>query len=277
MGEISLKETQNLELGILKYLDDICSKNGIQYFLAYGSLIGAIRHQGFIPWDDDIDVMMPREDFYKFVDILTNNPHKFYKLVSYETDTNFTAPLPKLIDERTELIQNYDFRERVSLGVYIDIFILDAAGNTPAEAKRNYDKSIKLYRDWRISDLRILPPNRNKLYGILRWLKHLPNHCFGISHYLTKLKEFGEERAISDNKYLSTFGTGTESYSRNVWLKSDFYPAQRAQFEDLSLSIPNNHDLVLRKEYGDYMKLPPREKQKTHHNYVLKWRNQVVK
>lgn len=273
MREIDLKKTQELEIGILKYLDSVCSTNNIQYFLAYGSLIGAIRHEGFIPWDDDIDIMMSREDFYKFINVQKKNPHPFYKLVSYETNPKFTAPLPKLIDSRTELIQNYDFRERVSLGVYIDIFILDGIGNSYDEAKENYEKSISIYRKWRISDLKIFPPNKSKIYGILRWLKHITNHRFGISHYLKEIKKFGEERSLAGSKYVATLGTGTESFNRNVWLKRDFYPSRRVKFESLLLNIPNNYDLILSNEYGDYMKLPPLKEQIPHHNYSLKWRD----
>lgn len=274
-SSISLKKIQKIELGILKYLNDICLKNDITYFLAYGSLIGAIRHGGFIPWDDDIDVMMFREDFYKLIEALNKYPFSYYKLVSYETNSRFTAPLPKIIDTRTKLIQNYDYHERVSLGVYVDIFILDGVGNTSLEAKRRYRKSIELYRKWRFSDLRVFPPHHSKIYGLLRYAKYLPNNIFGISYRLNKLKEFGEEKKVSESLYVSTFGTGSESVERNIWLKSDFLPTQRISFENLQLSIPRNYDKILRCEYGDYMKIPPVDKRKSHHTYTLGWRDNL--
>lgn len=272
-SSISLKETQRLELGILDYLDKACSKYNIEYFLAYGSLIGAIRHKGFIPWDDDIDIMMFRSEFYKLVDALKKEKHPYYKLISYETNSKFTAPLPKIIDARTELVQNYDYREKVSLGVYIDIFILDGAGNSWDEVKKNYERGVKLYRKWRIADFRIFPPNRNKLYGILRWIKHMPNNIFGISYHLKKIKKFGEERPVATSSYVATFSSGSEDIKRNVWRKDDFLPSVKVDFEDLHLNAPQNFNSLLTCEYGDYMKLPPRDNRMPHHDYTLKWRN----
>lgn len=269
----SIEQIQKLELGILGYLHNICSKNNIEYFLAYGSLIGAIRHRGFIPWDDDIDIMMFRKDFYSFIQALKEENHPYYKLVSYETNPRFTAPLPKLIDARTELIQDYDYRERVKLGVYIDIFILDGVGNSFEEAKDNYQVATELYRKWRVSDFRIFPPNESKLFGIARWIKHIPNNIFGVSYRLNKLKQFGESRPVDKCKYVATLGSGSDEIHRNIWKKADFCPSVKIAFEDLQLNAPKNFDEILKREYGNYMELPPAEMRKTHHVYTLKWKN----
>lgn len=269
---ISLKETQKLELGILKYLDNICRKNNIQYFLAYGSLIGAVRHKGFIPWDDDIDIMMPRSDFYKLLNVVKNDEHPFYKIIAFENNRKFTAPLPKIIDSRTQLIQNYDFKERVDLGVYIDIFILDGAGKSLDEAELNYLRSIDLYKKWRIADLKLFPPHKSRIYGILRWIKNSPYKVMGISYYLKKIKMFGEERSIEKSTYVATFTTGVENPQRNIWSKNYFYPAKEADFAGLKLMIPYKYDEILKCEYGNYLKLPPINERKSHHDYSLKWR-----
>ena len=121
---VNLEQMQKIEFDILKYIKDVCDRNGVIYYLAYGTLIGAVRHSGFIPWDDDIDIHMAREEYFRFVEILKMNPHPYYKLVSRDTDKAFTAPLPKVIDTRINLIQDYGFIEKVTLGPYVDIFIL---------------------------------------------------------------------------------------------------------------------------------------------------------
>lgn len=128
MDEFTIQDVQKLEFDILKYIKKVCDENKINYYLAYGTLIGAVRHHGFIPWDDDIDIMMPREDFIKFVESTNKDKHDYFKVVCRENNTNFTAPLPKVIDSRTKLTQHYGFIEKVDLGVYVDIFILDGAG-----------------------------------------------------------------------------------------------------------------------------------------------------
>ncbi|HAM86759.1 MAG TPA: hypothetical protein DCP87_04245 [Lactobacillus sp.] len=269
---LEIKKIQKLELGILQYLDELCEKCGLVYFLAYGSLIGAVRHNGFIPWDDDIDIMMPREDYNKLVDFVNVNPHPFYKLVSIDTNDKFTAPLPKLIDDRTRLVQKYDFFERVPLGVYVDIFILDGVGNTLNESILNYNESFKLYKKWRISDLKLFPPNHSKLYGILRKIKNIPYSFMGVKYYLTKLDEFNSRKSFYDCKYISTMNTGTLPAERNIWLQKTFMPPKKLKFENLELMVPRDFDKVLKTEYGDYMKLPSADKQISHHNYDLIWK-----
>lgn len=114
MREIKdIKEIQKIELNILKYFKSVCVANGLRYYMAFGTLIGCVRHKGFIPWDDDIDVFMPYSDYLKLVQIFKNSDQKKYKLVSYETDDRYTAALPKIIDTDTHLIQNYGFVEKV--------------------------------------------------------------------------------------------------------------------------------------------------------------------
>ena len=98
---------------MLKFLKSICQKYKLNYFLAYGTLIGATRHQDFIPWDDDVDVMVPREDYHKLIKAIEKESHPYYKIISYETNQDFTVPLPKLVDTRTKLVQKYDIVEKV--------------------------------------------------------------------------------------------------------------------------------------------------------------------
>lgn len=265
----NLKEIQKIELGILKYFHDVCSENNLNYYLAYGTLIGAIRHKGFIPWDDDIDVMMPREDYYKLVQILNDNPHDNYRLVSYETNSLFTAPLPKIIDIRTRLIQNYDFFERVPLGIYIDIFLLDGAKNTYDEALKWYNKSFKLYKKWRIADLPLFPPGKSKLYGFIRYIKNIPYKIHPLSFYLNEMKKNNSIYSFYDCEFVSTLETGDLPNTKAVWPRSFFEPHINVEFEGLNFFAPCNYDEVLRSAYGDYSILPPIEMRQPKHSYSL--------
>ncbi|XBG86293.1 LicD family protein [Enterococcus cecorum] len=137
------------------------------------------RHQDFIPWDDDVDVMIPREDYHKLIKAIEKESHPYYKIISYETNQDFTVPLPKLVDTRTKLVQKYDIVEKVELGIYIDLFIIDGVGDSLEKGYQYYDESLELYKLWKKSALNLFPPKRSKLFGIMRWLKNIYYKCRG--------------------------------------------------------------------------------------------------
>lgn len=266
---LSIEQIQRLEFDILRYFKEVCDKNGLTYYLAYGTLIGAARHQGFIPWDDDMDVHMPRQDYKKLVEILRREEHPYYRLVSVETHPNFTAPLPKIIDTRTTLIQHYDLVERMPLGVYIDIFMLDGASDDFDEAKRRYLSSYALYRKWRKAETTLFPADKPKWVGLLRFIKNIPYKIHGISRYVKDLDRKNGELAFRDCDFVATFETGTLGPERNIWKRECFGEGQELPFWGVPFRVPHDYDAVLRSEYGDYMQLPPIEKRVSNHNYTL--------
>lgn len=272
MSEISLKEMQALELQILKYLKRVCDENGLRYYLAYGTLIGAVRHQGFIPWDDDIDVFMPRTDFRKLVKIVKKTPDPIYKLVCLDTCPEFTAPLAKIIDTRTRLVQNYDYYERTELGVYIDLFLLDGAGNSYQQACKVEREAYQLYVKWRKADYPLFGPGISKVHGILRWVKKTPYRVHGITRYLREMEAHNSRYSFYKTKYVAALESGNGEPKKNIWTYDTFGEGILLPFEDIQCRAPVDYDSVLRCQYGDYMKLPPKSKQITHHNYSLTWK-----
>ena len=126
MRQISADELKEIQLNLLNNIDHFCKSNGIQYFLAYGTLIGAIRHDGFIPWDDDIDIAMPRPDYDRFIKKF-NAYSKDYQVEDYSITDNYPTPFAKVIDTRTEMRMTL-YNQRSS-GVYIDVFPIDGIGN----------------------------------------------------------------------------------------------------------------------------------------------------
>lgn len=276
MREITeINEIQAISLNILKFLKDICENNGLKYYIAYGTLIGAIRHHGFIPWDDDIDVLMPRNDYYKLIEILKTVSHSYYKLISFETEKNFTAPLPKIIDTRTLLIQKYGYIEKIALGVYIDIFILDGVGNTYDEAIKYYKWGDLLLKHWERADkMLFLPNSNNRIKDILRWIRNSPDKVMGISYYLKKLKEHCEKKDYNSSKYVSTMSLrSVNKPKKNVLLKSDFGKGIKVEFEDCLFNAPDNYEKLLKTWYEDYMEIPPIEKRVSDHKYNAYWKD----
>lgn len=272
--EISLEEMQEIELGILKYIKSVCEQNGLRYYLAYGTLIGAIRHQGFIPWDDDVDIMMPREDYNRFVRITNENPDKTYKLMSYETCGEFTSFLPKVIDTRTTLIQNNGFIEKINLGVYVDIFVLDGIGNTYDEAVKKYQQVYNSYKKWLYCDTKVFIPNsRNYIKDILRFIRNLPYKFNSIRFYLDKLSKVVQELDYDNSLYVCQTGLMFKKHKKHIYLKTDIDEGVDVQFAGDYFKAPSNYDALLRQNYGDYMKLPPESERISHHYYEVFWSN----
>ena len=276
MRELSNEEIQKIELDILVFIKKICEENNLRYYLAYGTLIGAIRHKGFIPWDDDVDIMMPRKDYLKLIELIKKRDQYRFKLVSIDTDSNFTAPLAKVIDTNTRLVQHYGFIEKVELGVYIDVFLLDGASDNYEEALRYYDEAYNLYTCWSRADTKMFTPSTNKLISFSRWLRNLRFKVKGYPYWLKKLEQHNQKYDFDSCKYVSVLEAGTKGAPRNVWPKSYFENTIDVIFEGVKFKAPKQYDEILKKEYGDYMQLPPKEKRVSHHYSDIYWKDSKI-
>lgn len=277
MKDFSMKEMQDIALDILIYYKKVCDENSLKYYLAYGTLLGAIRHGGYIPWDDDIDVMMPRRDYDALVKYLADNPHEYYQLVSYDNNKDFTAPLPKIIDKRTTLIQQYGFVEKVQLGVYIDIFVLDGVGEMYEESRVQYNRGRKLLENWMRAATILFPPHScNRIRDILRFVRNIPNKVLGIGRCIEKIYALGSSRDFYSNRYVATFSLPLNySPEESIYEQVDFGDGIVKSFEGVDFTVPRNYEGLLKKWYGEYMKLPPEDNRITHHNYVAYWRDDI--
>ena len=136
MKALTAREVQLGELEVLKKLDEICSQLNLRYFLTYGTLLGAVRHQGFIPWDDDVDVMMPRPDYEKLIEYLQFNEKELspFKLMHYRTNKEYIYPISRFVDTRYWI--DYEGTTDYGLGLFVDIYPLDGCGNTAQHAEK---------------------------------------------------------------------------------------------------------------------------------------------
>lgn len=267
---VPLSLIQNGVFEILKYVRDVCDQNRLTYYLAYGTLIGAVRHQGFIPWDDDIDIHMPREDFLRFAEIVTRRPHPYYRLLSKETSEGYTRIMAKVIDSRTILTQKICLDDGTEpLGLYLDIFLLDGAGNTREEAVKTYQQAYSIYRHWERSIKKAFFEGQNGLYTFLLWLKHTPERAAGMRYWMKKHDEICERHPYAESIYVGAMGAGTWNPDRNIWKKEWFGDGRDAVFNGEIFRVPDNWDAVLRPEYGDYWTLPPEDERRPHHSFSL--------
>lgn len=255
---------RNLQLKILemvKYLDDFCRKNGIEYYIIYGSCLGAVRHKGFIPWDDDFDIGMTLENYTKFINLCkTDLDKKRYFLQTLETEPNYYLSFAKLRDIRTTLIENGNKDIDITYGVYVDIFPIVGVPNS--KLKR---KILEINRAFALSS-NINVINTKFLYYIFKIILKI----FGkkkILKYCTK-QSIKYSCAKYEN-WCSIFdGDGFEinSTTKTIMGKPTYVP-----FEDISLPIPEKYDEYLRHIYGNYMHIPTSNeiKAKEHTAYVL--------
>ena len=265
MKEISFEESKKLELDILLAIANFCDKNNLTYFLAYGTLIGAIRHKGFIPWDDDIDIQMPREDYNKFISSFS---HKHYKAVAPGTPMSKHS-FVKVIDTRTVKIEP-GFRYAAGyLGIDVDVFPIDGTPSDENEYNLWYDKLTNIYVSFGDSLQSITKgsfKHRVKM-ALLKLIK-----LKKPEYYLAEAKKLHDQYPYKSCEYVAAVESNFNGRGNRV-PKKYFAKSVNVEFEGHMLCAPICYDKVLRSLYGDYMQLPPADKQKTHHKNNVYWKD----
>lgn len=263
-----MTDLKTLLLRMLKDFISFCDENHLTYYAAYGTVLGAVRHHGFIPWDDDIDIQMPRADYQKLWELRNNLPAP-YKLANI-SEIGYTAPFMKFMDTRTSI---WEF-ERIPymIGVYIDVFPLDEYNKEDIphvkRIKKELDVSFRFYfqslEDWSMRELFSMLFYRNwrELKNCLeKKLNNIRNRRKFHNQVLTYLEE------LSSSKRGTLYVSSTDVYLEcPIFEKSWFENPIDVPFEDLTIKIPSGYDNFLRSLYGDYMTLPPIEERKTTHS-----------
>lgn len=241
-----LRVHQHRMMELLLAFDAICKRHQIRYWLIGGTLIGAARHQGFIPWDDDMDVQMFREDYLRMLEILPKELDDTMALQCRQSDPNYFFQYAKLRDRRSVLDENngYDriFKER---GIYIDIFPID---KHPKWVQRLSIHSIgHVYKILKRKDL----PDEQLVKKVMHWVSLNEKMIYPVLRVLSKLTK---------GEYLDALGVPFV-VARH---KEDIFPLATLEFEGHQMPVPGNYDKVLRDQYGDYMQLPDLDKVNLH-------------
>lgn len=262
MKELSLQELKDIEFDMLKMFDAFCRKNGITYYLAYGTLLGAIRYKGFIPWDDDVDVLVPRADYNRLLNLFQDD--ETYRLFAFEKDDNYLYPFAKICNMTTRKVESgYD--NGVELGVDIDIFPLDAWDDDLEKAKKEarYIKKNMFYLG--LTKLK-KPDSHNPLKRFAKGIVMAFCKMLGSRYYIKKIlratcKEGQEGNNYKGCKAWCVYG------ERGINPAEAFAEAIEIEFEGEKFFAPVGYDAYLTCLYGDYLPEPPKEKQKTHHTF----------
>lgn len=244
----TLRRAQLRMLEILKVVDDICTKHGIQYTLDGGTLIGAVRHGGFIPWDDDIDINVTREDLAKLRKILPRELPSHLVYQDYFTDPYYPTLIAKVRERDSYMYEEPCTDKLKEKGIFIDIIPIEEVPNLAWKAKLDY---------WYGHCLRGIHHYADTKDTILSWIV-LP-FAWGLTALTRLTNKFHRIDQLAH-----VYGW----YAYNGFSKKDYYPIKRMSFEGFQACVPNNPDAVLTALFGDYMQLPPEDKRRVHSSKI---------
>ncbi len=270
MQKIGLEERKKLQLEILYNVHNFCLRNGITYFLSSGTLIGAIRHKGYIPWDDDIDIAMPRKDYDRFFQLYGTD---IYTAMNLDKDEDWPyMGGGKVYDTRTTLTEEYLTQYNYKgLGVHIDVFPIDGLPNRKL-ARRLFRHEILVWR--RLIACKIFPHPKDE-----HLLKHLCRKTISLLFKPIPVRIFFRKLNKLMRRYdwdKSSMASNLSNMSRRIPCdKSCFTSTQEHEFEGHLFHIPCGYDTWLRLIFGDYMKLPPLSEQVPHHDVDAYWKDRT--
>ena len=264
-----LKKLQRLSSSILEELDRVCRILNIPYFIYAGTAIGAVRHGGFIPWDDDIDVGMLRKDYERFLKEAPSVLGSAFMIEDYHSDPYFPACDSNLALKDTycvpEEFENCPFQYAISIGLYA----FDSVTNDQKLLKK------QLRKTWwygRLVFLRATPKPHMTLKGLK---KHLALAACFIAHWGMKIIHISPKWLHDQWEHWAQAGNSCDTgvycdfTDRNPlsWSvsKEELFPLEEIEFENISVKIPHGYDTILKRGYGDYMQLPPEEDRKNHY------------
>lgn len=256
MKKLILEEIKKIELNILKDIDRVCRQNNIMYSLGFGTLIGAIRHKGFIPWDDDIDIMMTRENYEKFINVYKQEKSNNYTVLNHYMNELYYHQFTKVIDNRTT-VREEKLRKIDDMGVWVDIFPVDSINSR--------------FLNFRLKRINFFQEGLHKAKGDLSksernfLIKLIKKHIF-IDNMRFWYKQTLRQVIIqSKNKKNDLRGVLLTDYPIKYLFKREMFEEYiDVEFENCKFMAIKNYDENLRKIYGDYMKIPSSEKRTTH-------------
>lgn len=260
MRELTLPDIRNIQLRILKYVADFCDRENLVYYLGYGTLLGAVRHKGYIPWDDDIDIVMPRRDYETFIKSFSSSK---YAVKSHYLDAKYPFPYVKVSFENSVLKENMDIH--YDLGINIDVFPLDEFPASKAQRKKLYNQIDILQK---ILQIKIITPNPNRKFykNIILRIGKILLTPISYSYIIKKINS--KAMTYNENQDRSYMGCVLESYSiDDIMEKVVFGDRTTLEFEGHKFLAPEKYHEYLSNMYGNYMELPPEEYRKTHHDY----------
>lgn len=263
---IGVEEVKNLQLEVLQAIHSFCDSRKIPYSMACGTMLGAVRHKGYIPWDDDIDIYLLRDDYKRLVSEFPEKYEGRFELISLERNQKWDRPYAKAFDNCTHVQENAYCS--VQIGVGIDIYPIDDVPDDEEEWKR-YDKRRRLIQKALSIKRMRYTKGRGLRKNLLMFVLKIPVLFVSRRHFAEYIGSYSQK---NNNKgYNSVFECVQGLLQKNKFCKKEFQSLSLYAFEDREFYGFSDYDSYLRCGYGDYMQLPPLEKRVIHHDYIASW------
>ena len=275
LRELTTEESKALKSAILDIYKDVaalCNKHGLTYMMSGGTCLGAVRHQGFIPWDDDLDIMMPRKDYDTLIQLLEKGelvPKYEFTYPNSKTDANIV--FLKVFRKKSKDVEIHNTNSPFPKGIYLDVFALDATPKSPSMQKLKgfianvlqYIAMCRLltqYPSQQVKEFMSMDPELLKRYK----RKVMLGHIFSFASHAKWVYWFDKFVACSKEGNPWGIPTGRKYYCGEIFDKDVYVPVTKGTFEGLEVNLPHDTDRYLKNLYRNYMELPPVEKRERH-------------
>lgn len=250
LRELEPSEIKQIQIRIAEYLKETCKKHNLRYYMTGGTLLGAVRHKGYIPWDDDIDMTMPMPDYLKLLDILKDNKH--YEILSiYNYPDTYFNFFMRLIDKST-LMKTWEYPFLMTTGVSIDVFPLIGLPESKKDVQAFFNRIRNLNTRYVSSFISFSEENE----GVKQYREKLRKEVIQM------MEQYDFDQCEQAGYILSRY------WEKDIMPKSIYEDEVEMKFEDTTFAAPRGYKEYLERIFGDYMKLPPESEQKPHHNYA---------
>lgn len=259
--KLSLDEIKRKEINILMYIHDLCEKNGVRYFIAYGTLLGAIRHNGFIPWDDDIDIVVPIEDYDRLISLIKEDKESPFDVLFNDGNREYLYYYAKVVDIQTKLVER-KAGQTEGMGVFVDVFPMYGLPDNRIACKVTQGYRKLIFRMWNYcisndnieyrfpkQQLRRLVIRIARLYGYKIWMK--------------LLDKFVHSHPVNNKKKCAVLELDSSI------MNTEYFEKCNVSFEGEIVIAPREYDKILTLWYGDYMKIPNEEDRISNHDFEV--------
>lgn len=270
--QLTMEESRKILINMLDALSDYCDQNQIRYTLSGGTLLGAIRHKGFIPWDDDIDINMPRPDIERLY-LISNGKIGKYSLIKPGED-RFTGSFYRLYDDTTVMENALGMKNNQPIynPVFVDIFPVEGLPDSHIARWMYYETASFLRKTMRVAQRENIAA-KNKRQLLLNYIGYYPAHFLGYDRLAKWFQSYIQHYDFETSRYVGVM-SASKYKLQEVIDREGYTSIVDVVFEGKKYHGPSNYDQYLSQLYGNYMEMPPADQQKTHHTFKVYWRKQ---